>query len=122
MKTFKQEIKEITGKAINRIEWVYNVGYENVGDDDELYPLYIALQVKFMDDTYISITGDTYCENPNNAIATIISYIEVCNSDYSEMPCTVDTNELFSVMYDYLLSYGDSLDKEESEHVYFEYL
>lgn len=120
MANFKQTIRDLTGKAINRIEWVYGVGYENVGDEDEVYSLYVTLQVKFMDDTYISITGDTYCENPNNAIATINSYIDVCNSDYSEMPSHIDTDELFSVMYDYLLSYGDSLDKEESEHVYFE--
>lgn len=120
MANFKQTIRDLTGKAINRIEWVYSVSPENVSDRDEYYLFQATLQIKFMDDTYISISGEGYCEDYNEPLATMISDIEVSNSDYFSLGSRVDTDAVFTEMYGYLITYGDSLDKEETEHVFFE--
>lgn len=120
MSDFKQTIRDLTGKAINRIEWVYSVSPENVGDSAVYYLFRVTLQITFMDDTYISISGESYCEDYNAPLATMLSDIEVSNSWYGSLSSRVDTDAVFTEMYDYLITYGDALEKEEDEHVYFE--
>ena len=118
--TFRERILQLMGTPIECVEWVYTIGSEDGGDGEVLYLVYVTLQVRFYEGAYISIDADTYCTNPSQPISSMCSYLEVGNSDFSQLPARVDSDAVFSVMYDYMLKHGDELMKPEEDVVYFE--
>jgi len=121
MSNFKQNIRHLTGKQLSRVEWIYSVSPEDVGDGEELYSVYTTLQVKFMDSSYISVEGMNYCTDKGNAIKTMCGDIEHLNTDLDSLSGgDVDLDIVADVLFNYLLQRGDETWKEVGEHVYFE--
>ena len=118
--TFREHMSQLVGASVERVAWIYNTSSENVGDSEVLYAVYITLQVTFEGGAYIYVDADTYCTNPNQPISSMCSYLEVCNSGFSQLPARVDSDAVFSVMYDYMLKHGDELTKPEEDVIYFE--
>lgn len=119
---FINKLETLTGQEVKGISWIYGLG-ENVSDSgEELYYFDVCLQVSLYNDGqgYISLGADSYCEDRNDCIGSMLEMFEECGSNIGDVPSRVDSDIVVELLRDYLYTYADTKDKPFMDTVFFE--
>ena len=112
-----EAVENETKNQVKGITWIYGIG-EYIGDGEgDLYHYDVTLQIEFISGEFISLTADNYCEDRSRVIATTIGSYEPY-TDYNDFGDT--SEELESMLFDYLETYGDEAERPARDLIYFE--
>lgn len=115
--------KEINTNVLD-IGWVYGKG-EAITDDEDNPIFYCdcALQVLIEwrgAKGFISFAGDSYCEDNNNILGTLLGEFEVHNSNVIGLTSNYDVDKVMSLMGEYFFTFSSELEKPFKDKVYYE--
>lgn len=115
--------KEIKTNVLD-IAWVYGIGESFTdGEESPIFYCDCALQVRLEwrgERGFISYSGDSYCENPNNILKTLLGEFEAHNSEVMGLTSNYDIDKVMSLMSDYFYTFSSELEKPLKDKVYYE--
>lgn len=121
---FINQLENLTGWEVSKIEWIYGVnGYMNPCLD-EVYYCDVSLQVYLEDpqgDKYwVSLEGDSICGSRVYILGSLIDSFIEGGFNYNDLPTRVDIDKLVNLMREYFLTYAEVKEKPFLDLVYYE--
>lgn len=112
--------KEIKTNVLD-IEWVYGKGEAiSDGEDSPIFYCECALQVTIEEyglKEYLIITGESYCEDPDNIAGSILDSFEYIGYNFTS---GFNNDYIVELLWDYFTEYAESAEKPAGDWVYYE--